>query len=165
MFIRDAVLQDLPAIVEIYNASIPDRLATADTEAVSLQSRIPWFHNHNSQTRPIWVMETEGKIVGWLSFNDFYGRPAYHQTAELSLYVTPERHRQGIGKQLLEKAIQQSPALGLSTLLGFIFVHNQPSLELFKKYHFQQWGYLPRIAILDNLERDVVIFGRRLDLF
>jgi hypothetical protein len=30
MKIRDAVESDLPAIVEIYNAAIPGRMATAD---------------------------------------------------------------------------------------------------------------------------------------
>jgi L-amino acid N-acyltransferase YncA len=163
MMIRDALETDLPAIVQIYNASIPDRFATADTETVSLESRIPWFHNHNPNTRPIWVMEAENKVVAWLSFNSFYGRPAYQKTAELSIYVAPDRHRQGIATKLLEKAIERSPALGLTTLLGFIFAHNQPSLELFKKYRFQQWGYLPKVVVLDNLEKDLIILGCQID--
>jgi L-amino acid N-acyltransferase YncA len=162
MIIRDASENDLPRIVEIYNDSIPDRLATADTESVSIASRIVWFHNHNPHTRPIWVMETEAIIVGWLSFNSFYGRPAYQKTAELSLYVDRDRQRQGIGKKLLERGIKKSPNLGLSSLLGFIFAHNEPSLKLFQKYQFQQWGYLPRVAELDGIERDVVILGRRI---
>jgi L-amino acid N-acyltransferase YncA len=161
--IRDALETDLPTIVQIYNASIPDRLATADTEPVSLESRIPWFHNHNPHTRPIWVMEMDNTVVGWLSFNSFYGRPAYQKTAELSIYVAPDRHRQGIATKLLEKSLERSTDLGLTTLLGFIFAHNQPSLKLFKKYQFQQWGYLPKVAVLDNLERDLIILGRQID--
>lgn len=164
MIIRDASETDLPRIVEIYNDSIPDRLATADTEPVSIASRIAWFHSHNPYTRPIWVMETEGIIVGWLSFNSFYGRPAYQKTVELSLYVDRDRQRQGIGTKLLERGIRESPNLGLSSLLGFIFAHNEPSLRLFQRYQFQQWGYLPRVAELDGVERDVVILGRRIEV-
>lgn len=163
MIIRDASETDLPRIVEIYNACIPDRIATADLEPVSIASRIHWFHNHNPHTRPIWVMETKEIIVGWLSFNSFYGRPAYQKTAELSLYVDRDRQGQGIGTKLLERAIEQSPNLGLNTLLSFIFAHNEPSLKLFNKYQFQQWGYLPKIAELDGIERDVVILGRRIE--
>ena len=37
---RDA---DLPAIVAIYNAAIPGRQATADTEPVTVKSREAWF--------------------------------------------------------------------------------------------------------------------------
>ncbi|NJK50436.1 N-acetyltransferase [Candidatus Gracilibacteria bacterium] len=161
MKIRDATETDLPAIIEIYNASIPSRQATADLEPIAVESRKRWFEEHSPNNRPIWVMEVEQTIAGWLSFQSFYGRPAYHKTAELSIYVSPIYHRQGIGEQLLQQAIARSPHLGLNTLLGFIFAHNQPSLQLFAKYQFQQWGYLPKIAELDEIERDLIILGRR----
>ncbi|MGF1478269.1 MAG: GNAT family N-acetyltransferase [Cyanophyceae cyanobacterium] len=158
--IRNAVNADLPAIIEIYNASIPSRLATADLEPISVASRQDWFDRHTA-THPLWVMEKQEEIAGWLSFNDFYGRPAYHRTAELSIYVSPDYRRQGIGQSLLEQAITQSPHLGLNTLLAMIFAHNRPSLQLFHKFKFQQWGYLPKVAELDGVERDLAILGRR----
>jgi hypothetical protein len=74
--IRDAMAADLPAIVEIYNAAIPGRLATADTTPVSVESRRAWFAEHSPQHRPLWVADTGGAVVGWLSFQSFYGRPA-----------------------------------------------------------------------------------------
>jgi phosphinothricin acetyltransferase len=161
--IRLAEAADLNAIVEIYNASIPSRLATADLNPVSLESRQRWFAEHSPTHRPIWVMESEAKILGWLSFQSFYGRPAYEKTAELSIYISPSHQRQGIGRQLLEEAIEYSPRLRLNTLLGFIFAHNYPSLQLFKQYGFQQWGYLPQVALLDGIERDLAILGRKLN--
>ncbi|MEO0687152.1 MAG: N-acetyltransferase, partial [Cyanobacteria bacterium J06649_11] len=47
MIIRHANENDLPAIVAIYNASIPGRMATADLEPVSVTSRINWFKNRS----------------------------------------------------------------------------------------------------------------------
>lgn len=161
MKIRDALEADLSAIVEIYNAAIPGRMATADTEPVSVESRKGWFYEHNFASRPLWVMEVNGVIAGWLSFQSFYDRPAYRGTSELSLYVSPHYRRRGVGKQLLQQAIRQSPTLGLNTLVGFIFAHNQPSLQLFAKHQFQRWGYLPKVAELDGIERDLVIVGRK----
>ena len=35
------------------------------------------------------VAERDDEVVAWLSFSEFYGRPAYRRTAELSLYVDP----------------------------------------------------------------------------
>ena len=55
MTIRDATEDDLPAIVAIYNASIPGRIATADTEPVSIESRRDWFRDHDPEKRPLWV--------------------------------------------------------------------------------------------------------------
>ena len=160
--IRPATEADLPTIVEIYNTTIPDRLATADLNPVSVESRRSWFSDRNWSTRPLWVFEKDNTVAGWLSFQSFYGRPAYRHTAEVSVYVASAYRRQGIGNQLLQQAILQSPDLKINTLLGFIFAHNQPSLQLFKQNQFSQWGYLPQIAELDGIERDLVIVGLRL---
>lgn len=162
MNIRDAVETDLPAIIRIYNAAIPSRMATADLEPVSVESRCFWFYEHIPNSRPIWVMEADKAIAGWLSFQSFYGRPAYHATAEISIYVAPKYQRCGVGRQLLIQAISHSPSFGLRTLLGFIFAHNQPSLQLFESLGFQRWGLLPQVAELDGVERDLLIVGYRI---
>jgi len=39
VIIRTALESDLPAIVEIYNSTVPSRMVTADTEPVSVESR------------------------------------------------------------------------------------------------------------------------------
>ncbi|RMG09886.1 MAG: N-acetyltransferase family protein [Cyanobacteria bacterium J055] len=162
MKIRDASISDLPDIVAIYNAAIGDRMATADTDPVSTDSRERWYRSHDPKERPLWIAEAEEKMVGWLSFELFYGRPAYQATAEISIYVAPYYHSRGIGQHLLERAIARGPDLGLKTLVAYIFAHNTPSLRLFEKCGFREWGYLPRVAELDGIERDLIIMGRRL---
>jgi L-amino acid N-acyltransferase YncA len=161
--IRDAVESDLPAIVAIYNATIAGRMATADTTPVSVESRLPWFREHAATSRPLWVIEVDGTIAGWFSFQSFYGRPAYHATAEVSVYVSAAHRRRGMGRQLLAEGTRRAPDLGLRTLIGYIFAHNAPSLTLFESFGFARWGLLPRVAELDGIERDLVIVGRRLE--
>lgn len=160
---RDATLDDLPAIVAIYNSTVPSRLVTADLDPVSIESRVAWFHAHGPQARPLWVVEADGNVVAWLSFSDFYGRPAYSRTAEVSIYIAENARGAGLGKRLLHQAMEAAPALGIDTVLGFIFGHNAPSLALFKRFGFTPWGTLPRVATLDGVERDLLILGRRLD--
>jgi len=162
MTIRDATLDDLSAIVAIYNAAIPGRMATADLEPVSLESRRGWFSEHSHDSRPLWVIEDAGAIRGWISFQSFYGRPAYHATAELSVYVAPNAQRRGFARVLVAEALRRAPELGLKTLLGFIFGHNAASLALFRSFGFETWAHLPRVAELDGIERDLMILGRRL---
>jgi phosphinothricin acetyltransferase len=159
--IRDARQSDLARIVAIYNEAVPGRRATADTEAVTVTSRQAWFDEHTPGRRPLWVAELDGVIVGWLSFQSFYGRPAYAATAELSVYVSTSLQRGGVGGQLLAQALDRAPGLGLATLVAFVFGHNEPSLRLFERHGFERWGHLPRVARLDGVERDLVILGRR----
>jgi phosphinothricin acetyltransferase len=165
LMIRNADVLDLPAIVDIYNAAIPGRLATADTEPVSLESRHSWFNDRDFTRHPIWVCEDpsrDKRIRGWLSFKPFYGRPAYAATAEVSIYVDPAAQRAGVATQLMEQAIERAPELRLKTYLAFVFAHNGPSLKLCRKFGFEAWGHLPRIAVLDGADRDLVILGRRI---
>ena len=159
--IRDATIADLAAIIAIYNTSIPGRMATADLDPVTVASRLDWFTAHTPDRRPLWVLEADDNIKAWFSFRSFYGRDAYRHTAEVSIYVSPDYHNQRLGDTLLTQAIVSTPRLDLKTLVAFIFSHNQPSLNLFKKHNFQLWGYLPQIAELNGIERDLIILGRQ----
>jgi L-amino acid N-acyltransferase YncA len=162
MPVRDALESDLPAIVDIYNSTIPGKMVTADTEPVTVSDRLLWFKEHKAGFRPLWVTEDDGRVVAWLSFQSFYGRPAYHATAEVSVYVAEDHRNRGIGGELLQRAIDHGPGIGVRTLVGFIFAHNEPSLKLFEKFGFERWGYLPQVAELDGIGRDLIIVGRRL---
>ena len=160
---RVAVAADLPAIVAIYNSTVASRMVTADTEPVTVASRERWFEEHDPDRRPLWVTELDGRITGWLSYSNFYGRPAYAGTAELSIYLHEACRGQGLGRYLLAEAIAHAPKIAVHTLLGFIFGHNLPSLQLFERFGFARWAEMPGVATLDGIERDLIILGKRVN--
>ena len=160
---RHATESDLPRIVMIYNSTIPTRQSTADTEEISVESKRDWFRKHSPDKRPILVHEIEGEVAAWVSFESFYGRPAYDHTAEISIYVASESRGKGLGRQLLQEAIDMTPSLGIKTLIGYIFSHNEPSLRLFRSFGFEEWGKLPNIADMDGKECSVSIVGKRIN--
>jgi phosphinothricin acetyltransferase len=162
MHIRNATAADLPAIVDIYNSTIPSRMVTADLEPVSVASREAWFAEHSPERWPLWVAEDDGRVLGWLSFSKFHPRPAYAITGELSIYIQTDQRGHGLGKLLLERALAHAPQIGLENLIGLIFAHNHPSVGLFSKFGFAEWGKLPRVCVLDGVARDVVILGRQI---
>ncbi|WP_322008994.1 N-acetyltransferase family protein [Paraburkholderia sp. J12] len=160
---RDATLDDLAAIVAIYNSTVASRQVTADLDPISVESRLAWFQAHGPATRPLWVVEEAGRVIAWLSFSDFYGRPAYRHTSEVSIYLDEAARGKGLGAQLLAAALEAAPGLDIHTVLGFVFGHNAPSMRLFQRFGFTAWGTLPRVAVLDGVERDLIILGKRLD--
>lgn len=138
-------------------------MATADTAPVTVADREKWFAEFDPATRPLWVWcdAENGRPRGWLSLRSFYGRPAYHATVEVGVYVAPDARRQGIGQALLAHALRGAGALGIRTFLAFVFGHNAPSIALFERAGFTSWGRLPDVAELDGVERDLVILGLR----
>lgn len=160
MVIRDAVEADLPAIIHIYNAAIATRAATAQLEPVTLESRKDWLDDHSPGEYPFWVLQLDGQVVAWLTFKSFLPRCAYRGTAELSVYVHEQFRRRGLARRLLKEAIARAPALGLTALVGLIFAHNEPSVHLFGQLGFTRWGLLPRVARMEDVERDLTIMGR-----
>ena len=159
MTYRNAIIDDLPLIVDIYNSTVPSRLVTADTEPVTVHDKTAWFKNHDPKTRPLWIVEDDGKTIGWISYNNFYGRPAYAGTAELSIYLHPGARGKGYGKTILQYCIDNAPALQIHTLLGFIFSHNEPSVQLFEKAGFTKWGLLKDVAVMDEKKYSLSIYG------
>ena len=158
---RYANQQDLPAIVETYNSTIPSRLVTADLEPVTVDSRKDWFHSHSPEKRPLWIVSLDDQYAGWMSFKSFYGRPAYDGTVEMSIYLEESCRNKGVGQACIEQALNEAPGLKIHTLLGFIFGHNTPSLNLFYKNGFEKWAQLPEVADMDGKMIDLIILGRK----
>ena len=160
---RDALPNDLPQIVEIYNSVVAGRMVTADTEPVTVESRQLWFDQHEARRRPLWIAMQQSETVGWVSFQSFYGRPAYQPTAEISIYLDEKYRGKGLGAECLQYAMDTCEKLAIKTLLAYVFAHNTASLNLFKKKGFTEWGVFPRIALIDGIEKTVIILGKRIN--
>ena len=159
---------DLAAILDIYNQSIAGKQATANLTPVSSDERAAWFDEHiNSSTRPIYVVKIINHeendelpiMVAWGSFSDLYARSAYHISSEISIYLHSAYHGQGLGSLLARWMLMQAPNLGIRNVVALIFAHNKPSLGLFHKLGFAQWGYMPQVCDMQGFVADVVMLG------
>ena len=160
MTIRDARDSDLPAIIKIYNSAIATRMATAQLEPVTVEDRPDWLKQHSPDRYTFWVLQIDRQITGWLTLKPFLPRCAYRGTAEVSVYVDEKSRRRGVARTLLSRVIERAPSLQINAIVGLIFAHNHPSLRLFEQLGFEKWGLLPRVARLDEHERDLTIVGR-----
>ncbi|MFC0437764.1 GNAT family N-acetyltransferase [Kutzneria buriramensis] len=160
---RPATPDDLPAIVDIYNAAVAARTSTADLDPVSIEARRRWFEEAK---HPIWVghrPDDPDTVTGYLSFEPFLnGRRGYDVTLDLAIYLHPEHRGRGQGRDLLGAAVAHAPRLGARTLATTIFGSNEASLRLFRSFGFQEWGRLPAVADLDGVWKDLVIVGLKL---
>ncbi len=164
---RDAQERDLPRIVEIYNFAVASRKCSCDLEPTTVEARLPAFRKHSPGHRPLWVAEDADfpgqGAIGYLGFFPFMNeRPGYFITADLAIYLHPDYQGRGLGSWLLQAAIDFAPTIGIETLTATIFASNESSLRLFEKFGFERWGFMPRVARLEGVEKDLVLVGRRI---
>lgn len=145
LLIREAVSDDLPAMLDIYNDAIENSTATFDIEKKSLDERKEWFAKYGGRY-PLLVAKTEGAVVGYGSLSRYKDRAAYDLTVELSIYISPDHQGQGIGKQLMEKLIERSIESGFHTIISGVTGGNEVSIKLHEKFGFQHVGHLSEMG-------------------
>lgn len=153
--IRDAILDDLPAITDIYNEAIRKTVATFDTEPKIYDEQKAWFLDHGAKN-PIIVAEESGKIIGWASLSKWSDRCAYSDAAEVSLYVMDEHQGKGIGRRLLQAVLEKGEKAGLHTVLARIAEGNAISVHLHEAMGFEHVGVMKEVGRK---------FGRLLDVY
>jgi RimJ/RimL family protein N-acetyltransferase len=91
----------------------------------------------------VYVAEAPEGPVGRLSLaRDPH--PASHHVADLGLMVAASRRRRGIGRALLDQAVEWAREAGVSKLELHVFPHNEPALALYEGFGFVREGYRRR---------------------
>jgi len=160
--IRQAKLEDLSAITEIYNDAVLKTVATFDTEPKTIEEQRRWFVGHGSKY-PILVAEQDGIVVGWASLSKWSGRCAYSRTAEISLYVREDCRRKGIGRNLLEEIVQAGQKAGLHTIVARIAEGNEVSIRLHESVGFEHIGVMKEVGRKFGRFLDVHLMQKILD--
>lgn len=160
--IREALLRDLPGILDIYNDAIRTLTATFDLEEQTLEERKAWFEKYGEKN-PLIVAKVDGKLAGYCSLSPFRDKAGYARTTELSLYISPEFRGQGVGQALLEDIIRRAAELGYHTVIGAITGGNEASVKLHKKYGFEFVGCFKEVGYKFEEWQDVHFYQLILD--
>lgn len=101
------------------------------------------------------------EIVGWGSFQSFYGYSAYDATAKISWCLAEAFRGQGRGKSPVAHGLARAPGLGIRTLPGYLSARNEPRLRLFRACGVAGLAHLPNIARLDGTDRSPGVVGKQ----
>ena len=147
---------DWEQVRAIYVEGLREGNSTFETQAPSWEA---WDEAHLKSPRL--VMRADDKVLGWAALSPVSRRSVYSGVAELTIYVTESERGKGIGRALLEQLIEESEQAGIWTLQASIFPENAASIELHLKSGFREVGRRERIAKLNGVWRDTILFERR----
>ncbi len=154
MLVRRAVEGDSEAIRLIYNAEVLTSTATLDLVPRAPRDQAAWMSGH-SGVYPVLVAEEDGVVAGFSSLSAYRPRPGYATVVEDSVYVGEAYRGQGVGRLLLNAAVEAARSHGFHSVIGRISIEQTASISLHKACGFEIVG----------IEREVGRkFGRWLDV-
>ncbi|HEX6721416.1 MAG TPA: GNAT family N-acetyltransferase [Burkholderiaceae bacterium] len=154
--VRNAGIDDLPAMLAIYNEIVANTTAIYNDKPSSLDERREWLRVRRGGGWPVLAAMRGDELVGYASFAEFRGAwPGYLHSVEHSVYVRADCRHQGIGSALLRSLLPLAAALDKHVMIGGIDAANEGSLRLHERLGFQ------RVAHFREVGRK---FGRWLDL-
>lgn len=140
MIVRAAVPDtDAAAIAAVYAqtgvataASMEERAPDAPEMAGRIRTitgRYPWL-----------VAELDGAVAGYAYATEHRWRSAYRWAADVTVYVSPAHHRQGVGRSLYGALLPALRQQGLHSALAGITLPNPGSVGLHQAFGFELVG-------------------------
>lgn len=168
--IRDAVLADLGALVEIGNALLASTTYTWTERPETVDERAEWFTARTVAGHPVLVaVATDaagtGEVVGWASygyFRDVTRTPGYRYTVEHSVHVREERWGRGVGRALLEALVERAVHAGVRVMIAAIDGTNHDSMRFHERLGFVETARMPGIGDKWGRPCDLILMQRDL---
>ena len=150
IILRDATIEDLPAMLDIYNEVILNTTAVYSEQPHTLQMRTDWFNDRLKNNFPVYVVDIDGVIAGFCSFGHFRVWPCYRFTAELSVYVAVDHRGKGLSKLMLQKIIDRAREMNIHALIAGISADNTVSIKLHHSFDFQEVAHFKEVGFKFN---------------
>jgi len=155
--IRKMMEADWPEVSRIYQEGMDTNLATFQWKCPSWEE---WDKSHLEECR--WVATSENSLLGWAALTPVSGRCVFAGVAEVSVYVSTDAKRNGIGGALLFELIRSSEKNGFWMLQSGIMQDNIPSIRLHERCGFRMVGYREKIGRdRFGIWRNIVLMERR----
>ena len=134
--IRIATEADVPAMLAIYAPYIVTTTHTFEYEVPTQEEFLQRFRRLTAQF-PWLVWEDNGHVLGYAYASRPWGRAAYSWNAEISIYLHPSIHGQGIGRMLCAALEHLLKLQGYRIIYSVITSDNLGSIAFHKKIGYE----------------------------
>jgi putative acetyltransferase len=165
--IRRATVADASALVDHIKAVVSEPVRTAPLdpdEVMTVDQEKAAIEQYAASPRAILlVAEDGGKIVGELTLRCISPRRALEHVASLGMSVHSAYRRRGIGRALLEHAIEWAKGIGITRIELYVFADNAPAIALYEALGFVHEGRRRHFVRFGDTYIDDLVMARLLD--
>jgi len=143
--IRYAAIDDAKTICDIYNYYVRNTAITFEEQPVlveDMQSRmadviasLPWL-----------VSERTGVVIGYAYASKWKSRSAYRFSVESAIYLAPEMHGRGAGRELYEALISDLRSRAIHAMIAVVSLPNPGSIALHERMGFEKIAHLKEVG-------------------
>jgi phosphinothricin acetyltransferase len=146
--VRQAVLEDLPHVREIYNHYVMNSTVTFDEVPMTLAAMRKKWSTVQALGFPFIVAENPtGQILGYAYVYPWKEKAAYRYTVENSIYLGPAATGKGLGRELLSELISRSKAAGIREIIAVIADKGaEASIGMHEKFGFTEIGRMGKVG-------------------
>jgi L-amino acid N-acyltransferase YncA len=159
---REAKVEDIPYITNIYNQGIKDRVATLETRLRDVDEMKEWLITRGERYKVIVIEDSKGIVSGWASINVFNSRCCYSGVGDISIYIERNMRGNGLGKLLLNYLIEVAKEQDFNKLVLSTFQLNEIGKKLYKATGFREVGTYVNQGILDSKFVNITIMEKLL---
>lgn len=163
MLLRDALLEDLPAIAAIYSHHVRTGTGSFEEEPPSVEIMTQRWRAVTNRNLPWLVAEIEGMVAGYAYARPYHERSAYRFTLEDAVYIAPDAARSGLGRALLSNVLARCASDGYRQMIAIIGDSaNAGSIGLHESLGFRHVGVLRNVGVKFGRSLDSVLMQREL---
>ena len=157
--IRPATAADAESLLAIYRPFV-------ESTAVSFETVVPTVDEFAARIAKAlagwqWLLaERAGECVGYAYGFTHRERRAYRWSVEVSAYVHPGHHRQGVGRTLYERLLEDLVSKGFCNAYAGITMPNEGSIALHRSLGFESIGVFKAVGRKFGKWHDVAWFQR-----
>lgn len=154
--IREVQDNDAEAICDIYNHYIANTIITFEEKILTptimlsriinvLDTKLPWLV----------VEDSSGQVIGYAYATKWRERHSYRFSVEVTVYLSPEHGRKGLGTQLYKVLFDRLKAQGIHSVIGGITLPNVASVAMHEKFNMVKVAHFKEVGLKFNRWLDV----------
>jgi phosphinothricin acetyltransferase len=155
--IRHLKEEEIPVILSWYNWYIEHGTQSFETSPLTIAQFSDRVHGI-IQNYPYIVIEDHGELCGYAYLDHFSSRAAYDWTADLSIYLDPQKKGKGYGSALLKAILSLAEKDGYHSIVSVITETNTDSIRFHESFGFIKMGTLPKVGYKFNQWLGVVYY-------